>query len=50
MSAPPGRPAGSATDPLLDIRGLVTEFTTESGRIRAVGGKIVERGRHIGGE
>ena len=38
MPAPPGRPAGSATDPLLDIRGLVTEFTTESGRIRAVAG------------
>ena len=38
MSAPSGRPAGSATDPLLDIRGLVTEFTTESGRIRAVAG------------
>jgi oligopeptide/dipeptide ABC transporter ATP-binding protein len=38
MSSPPGRPAGSATDPLLDIRGLVTEFTTESGRIRAVAG------------
>ena len=38
MSAPSGRPAGSATDPLLDIRGLVTEFTTEGGRIRAVAG------------
>jgi len=38
MSVPPGRPVGSATDPLLDIRGLVTEFTTEGGRIRAVAG------------
>ena len=38
MAAPPGRPVGSATDPLLDIRGLVTEFTTEGGRIRAVAG------------
>jgi len=38
MAAPPGRSAGSTTDPLLDIRGLVTEFTTESGRIRAVAG------------
>jgi oligopeptide/dipeptide ABC transporter ATP-binding protein len=38
MAAPPGRPAGSATDPLLDIRGLVTEFATEGGRIRAVAG------------
>jgi oligopeptide/dipeptide ABC transporter ATP-binding protein len=38
MAAPPGRSAGSTTDPLLDIRGLVTEFTTEGGRIRAVAG------------
>ena len=38
MAAAPGRPDGSATDPLLDIRGLVTEFTTEGGRIRAVAG------------
>ena len=38
MAAPPGGPVGSATDPLLDIRGLVTEFTTEGGRIRAVAG------------
>jgi oligopeptide/dipeptide ABC transporter ATP-binding protein len=33
---PPGHPAESAAEPLLDIRGLVTEFATEGGRIRAV--------------
>jgi oligopeptide/dipeptide ABC transporter ATP-binding protein len=38
MPALAGRPAGSAADPLLDIRGLVTEFTTEGGQIRAVAG------------
>jgi oligopeptide/dipeptide ABC transporter ATP-binding protein len=33
---PPPTPSGSATDPVLDVRGLTTEFATRAGLFRAV--------------